>query len=71
VTGQWFSPGTSVSSTNKTESHDIAEILLKVALNTITLTKPFVKFMQEGDCLLYFIIIKKFYLVNKLSISSY
>jgi hypothetical protein len=27
-----------VSPTNKTDSHDIAEILLKVALNTITLT---------------------------------
>jgi hypothetical protein len=33
---QWFSPGTPVSSTNKTDRHDIAEILLKVALNTIT-----------------------------------
>ena len=32
--GQWFSPGTLVSSTNKTGRHDIAEILLKVALNT-------------------------------------
>ena len=31
----WFSP---VSSTNKTDCHDIAEILLKVSLNTITLT---------------------------------
>ena len=31
---RWFSPGTPVSSTNKTDSHDIAEILLKVALNT-------------------------------------
>jgi hypothetical protein len=30
-----FSPGTPVSSTNKTDSHDITEILLKVALNTI------------------------------------
>jgi hypothetical protein len=29
---------TPVSSTNKTERHDISEILLKVALNTITLT---------------------------------
>jgi hypothetical protein len=29
-----------VSSTNKTDSHDITEILLKVALNTITLTYP-------------------------------
>jgi len=36
---QWFSLGTSVSSTNKTECHDITEILLKVALNTITLTR--------------------------------
>jgi hypothetical protein len=36
VTGQWCSLGTTVSSTNKTDCHDIAEILLKVALNTIT-----------------------------------
>jgi hypothetical protein len=35
ATGQWFSPGTLVSSTNKTDCHDITEILLKVALNTI------------------------------------
>jgi hypothetical protein len=34
----WFSLGTLVSSTNKKDSHDIAEILLKVVLNTITLT---------------------------------
>ena len=33
-----FSPGSPVSFTSKTESHDITEILLKVALNTITLT---------------------------------
>jgi hypothetical protein len=33
--GQWFSPGTLVSSTNKTDRNDITEILLKVALNTI------------------------------------
>jgi hypothetical protein len=32
--GRWFSPGTPVSSTAKTGRHDIAEILLKVALNT-------------------------------------
>jgi len=32
---RWFSPGTSVSSTTKTGRHDIAEMLLKVALNTI------------------------------------
>ena len=35
VTGWWFSPCTLVSSTNKTDHHDITEILLKVALNTI------------------------------------
>jgi hypothetical protein len=29
-----FSPGTPASSTTKTGRHDIAEILLKVALNT-------------------------------------
>ena len=32
--GRWFSPGTADSSTTKTGRHDIAEILLKVALNT-------------------------------------
>jgi len=36
--GRWFSSGTSVSSTYKTDSHDITELLLKVALNTINLT---------------------------------
>jgi hypothetical protein len=35
ATGQWISPGTPVSSTNKTDCHNIIEILLKVALNTI------------------------------------
>ena len=33
--GRWFSPGTPASSTTKTGRHDIAEILLKVELNTI------------------------------------
>ena len=33
--GWWFSPGTPDSSTNKTDHHDITEILVKVALNTI------------------------------------
>jgi hypothetical protein len=32
--GRWFSPGTPSSSTTKTCCHDIAEILLKVGLNT-------------------------------------
>jgi hypothetical protein len=38
---QWFSLDTRVSSTNKTDSHDITEILLKVALTAITLTQMF------------------------------
>jgi hypothetical protein len=35
-TGRWFSPGTTVSSTNETDRHEITEILLNVALNAIT-----------------------------------
>jgi hypothetical protein len=38
ATGQWFSLGPPVSPTNETDRHDIAEILLKVALNTIKQT---------------------------------
>jgi hypothetical protein len=33
--GRWFVPATPVSSTNKTERHDITEIVLKVALATM------------------------------------
>ena len=52
ATGQWFSPGTPVSSTNKTYRHDIAEILLKVALNIIkqtnqTIYPPLKLFISE------------------------
>ena len=35
MTGWWFSPGTTVPSTNKTDRYDITEILLKLALNTL------------------------------------
>jgi hypothetical protein len=40
--GRWFSPfsGYSVSSINKTDHHDITEILLKVTLNTLTTRSP-------------------------------
>ena len=47
VTGRLFSPGPPVSSTNKTDRHDIAEILLKVALNTIKQTN---KHFLEPRC---------------------
>ena len=40
ATGRWFSQSIPASSTNKTNRHDITEIVLKVALNIITLTKP-------------------------------
>ena len=43
VTGRWFSP---VSSTNKTDRHDIAEILLQVEL--INQTKPI--FSVRNEC---------------------
>jgi hypothetical protein len=39
--GRWFSLGPPVSSTNKIDRHDIAEILLKVALTTIKITLIF------------------------------
>ena len=41
VSSRWFSPGPPVSSTNKTDRHDITEILLKVAWNTIKQTISF------------------------------
>ena len=34
--GRWFSPGSPVSATKKTDLHDLTEILVKVVLNTIT-----------------------------------
>jgi hypothetical protein len=37
ATGRWFLSGIPVSSINKTDRHDITEILLKVALNTMNL----------------------------------
>ena len=42
---QWFSLGTLISSTNKTNFHDITEILLKVALNTINLNLNFLSYI--------------------------
>ena len=37
LSGRRFSPGSPIFSINKSNRHDIAEILLKVTLNTITL----------------------------------
>jgi hypothetical protein len=48
--GRWFSPGTPASSTTKTGRHEIAEILLKVALNTKNQNqiKPIIKMRRVG-----------------------
>jgi hypothetical protein len=45
----WFSAGTAVSSTNKTDRHDITEILLKVTLSTINV--PFFPGCSPWLCL--------------------
>ena len=37
MTGQWLPPGTLVSTTKITDHQDITEVLMKVALITITL----------------------------------
>ena len=44
--GQWFSPGTQISS-NKTDCHHITEILLKVTLSIITLTSISICWFQN------------------------
>ena len=49
TTGHWFSPDTPVSSTNKTNRHDMAEILLKVALNSTIFTLPLLWFSWFYD----------------------
>jgi hypothetical protein len=56
-TGGWFSPDTPVSSNTKSGRHDIAEILLKVALNTTnqiiskhTCTNSYVLFIFGKVC---------------------
>ena len=51
ATGWRFSPSTPVSSTIKTDHHDIAEILLKVVLNTINLKKNVSHIMAFNELL--------------------
>ena len=48
-TGRWFSPGTPVSSTNKTDRHDIAEPLLKETLNIINQTRSILDKAKEDQ----------------------
>jgi hypothetical protein len=48
---RWFSPGTPASSTTKTGRHDIAEILLKVALNTKNQIKSMIHLIHN-ECII-------------------
>jgi hypothetical protein len=45
--GRWLSPGSPPSSTTKTDRHDIADLLLKVALNTINQIKKYILDIQN------------------------
>ena len=65
VTVWWFSPGTPVSSTNKTDCHDITEILLKVVLNT---NKQTAINAHNSESLIHVISILYFYLYNIISV---
>jgi hypothetical protein len=47
--GRWFSPGTPDSFTTKTGRHDIAEILLKVALSSKNQSIIFLEGSNERD----------------------
>jgi hypothetical protein len=49
ATGRWFSPDIPVSSTNKTDHHDITEMLFKVALNAIKPTQSEITFQVDSD----------------------
>ena len=49
----WFSKGNPAPSTNKTDHYDIAEILLKVTLNTITLTLKLSKTLVVNKIIIF------------------
>ena len=51
--GRWFSPGTPASSTTKTGRHDIAEILLRVALNTTNQIKSYFYLLFDNVSVLF------------------
>ena len=59
--GRWFSPGTPASSTTKTGRHDIAEILLKVALNTRNQIKSHSRYPNKSSTIGVYITIDENY----------
>ena len=51
---RWVSSGAPVSSTNKSDHHDITEILLKVVLSAKAITLPGLSFLgMDYGCTLY------------------
>jgi hypothetical protein len=64
TTGRWISLGTPVSSTNRTDRNDITEILLEVALNTITLTKQ-IMVSHEDHQFLYIFMANRYQICKK------
>ena len=55
MTGRCLSAGLPISSTNKTDLHDIPEILLKVVLNTIKPNQTIIFLnMKDRECVLTF-----------------
>jgi len=67
--GRWSSPGTPASSTTNTGRHDIAEILLKVALST----KNQIKFLKKSGApegiAIYFVIDNKCLIIDTVMFS--
>jgi hypothetical protein len=51
MTGRWFSPGTPVSSTNKTDRHSKTEVLLKLALSTIKRNQTVLGYIKKKEIL--------------------
>ena len=49
--GRWFSPGTPASSTTNTSRHDIADILLEVALSTINQINQIKSMVNIDNCI--------------------
>ena len=66
TTGRWFSSCTPVSSTNKTERHDITEILLNVELKHYTLKLTLIRrttIQNKENPLLLLIMLSSYYFV--------
>ena len=60
--GRWFSLGIPASSTTKTGRHDIAEILLKVVLNTINQIKSNLIINKNHDIAGILLLVSTYYI---------